>query len=202
MPWGYAIAAAGTYLAADKQSSAANKSSAAMSAAEREAIQSQERMFDKSLELQAPYREAGYNAISGLQGLLDPAQRADMLSQYYAGPEYAMMSKQVEEQQLRNMAATGNLRGGVGQNALAGIAPSLGIDYLSGRQNTLTGLANMGMGAASQGAQGAQYLGTQIAQGQRNLGDIYAQNQIAQSNIFGNTMGQLGGLAMNYYTGR
>lgn len=174
--------------------SSANKAANAELQAAREGIASQEKMFEKGLALQAPYREAGYGAVTGLQGLLDPTQRADMLNQYYAGPEYAMMSKQLEEQQLRNMAATGNLRGGVGQNAMAGIAPALGMDYLSNRQGLLTGLANMGMGAAAQGSAQSNALGQNIAQAQYNMGQVRSNQAITNANLMSDMFGSLLGL--------
>lgn len=176
-------------------SSGASSSAAdAQIAAQREAIKSRERMFERGLELQAPYREAGYGALEGLQGLLDMNTRADLLSQYYGGPEYAMLSQQAEEAAIRNAQATGGARGGNTQAALATIAPALGMDFLAGRQNLLTGLGNFGVGAASQGAQSANYLGQGIAQQQSNIGDIQAQNRLTQANIFGTALGGLTGV--------
>ena len=58
----------------------------------------------------------------------------------------------------------------------------------------MTGLANLGMGAASQGVQGAQNLGMAQAQGLRGAGEAYAQGQMAQANIFGDLMSNLAGM--------
>lgn len=177
------------------QSKATEKASKLQQQAAKQGIDSQEAMFNRSLELNQPYREAGYDAIGGLQGLMDPAQRGQMLNDYYAGDEYQQMSNQVEEQQMRNAAATGGLRGGQNQAALASIAPQLGQQYMQGLQNQYTGLANMGMGAASQGAQGAQQFGAQQSALQQQAGQAAAQNAITQGGIWGNTMQGLGGLA-------
>lgn len=185
----------GAYL----QHKGAEDASEAEKAGVQAGIESQEAMFNKALELQQPYREAGYGALGGLQALADPAQRGQMLQDYYAGDEYGALSSQVEEQQLRNAAATGGLRGGGNQAALASIAPQLGQNFLTNQQNQLTGLANMGMGAASQGATGAQNFGAQQSALQQQAAMAEAQRILTQSGILSNTLsdatGTLFGLA-------
>ena len=100
---------------------------------------------------------------------------------------------------MRNAAMTGGVRSGNNQVALTSIAPQLGQNYLSNQYNQLTGLANMGMGASSQGAQSANYLGSSMNQAQQNIGQAQAQNYLAQGNIASNTIGTLGGIASQYY---
>lgn len=198
MSWGLVAVGAGTAVAGIMGSKASGDAASSQEGATMAGIESQEMMFDKSLELQAPYREAGYGALEGLQGLTDPSQRATMLEDYYVGPEYQQMSAQVEEQQLRNAAVTGGVRGGANQVALASIAPQLGQQYLSGLEQQYTGIANMGMGAASQGAVGAMNTGQNISVLQQQAGQAQAQNKLAQANIWGNVATDLGGLAYNY----
>lgn len=180
-------------------SNQAGKAAKAQTQAQLAGIESQERMFNRALELQQPYRDAGYGAITGLQGMLGADNRANMLTDYYNSQEFQGYQAQAEEAALRNAAATGNLRSGSTQTALATIAPQLGASYLNSQQNILTGLGNWGMGAAAQGASQAQALGSGIAQQQSNIGDISAQNALTQANIFGSTMGQLTGLINNQW---
>lgn len=198
MPWGLAAYAVGTVASGVMSSKASKKASKTQAAAAREGMESEERMFERSLELQEPYREAGYNALSGLQGLTDPESRAASLKDYYAGPEYSQMAQQVEGQQLRNAAVTGGVRGGANQAALASIAPQLGQQYLSGLNQQYTGLANMGMGASSQGAGQAMQLGHNISGLQQQAGQARAQNQIAQGNIWGNVISDVTSLGANF----
>lgn len=193
--WGLLAMGAATLGGALLQSKGNKEAAATQVAGNQAAIQSQENMFNQSLALNQPYRDAGQGAIQGLQSLTDPAQRAQMLSGYYDSAEFQGMQAQNEEQQLRNAAATGGVRGGANQAAMATIAPQMGQQYLSGLQNQFTGLANMGMGAASQGAQGAQMFGQQQSALQQQSAQAMAQNQINQSNIGANTLGTLGGLA-------
>ncbi len=196
------VAVAGASLVSGAMGSkAAGDASDAQQASALAGQQSQERMFERSLELQEPYREAGYSALTGLQGLTDPAQRAETLQGYYAGPEFQQLQAQTEEQQLRNAAATGGIRGGANQAALATIAPQLGQQYLSGLNQQYTGLANLGMGAASQGSSQATGLGQNISALQQQSGQAQAANSLAQGNIWGNVAGTIGGLGYDYFGG-
>ena len=202
MSWGLVAGAGASVVGGLFGSSASNKAAKQQAAATREGIKSQERMFDKSLALQQPYRQAGYGALEGLQGLTDPGQRAETLQNYYGGQEYQALSGQVEEQQLRNAAATGGVRGGANQAALASIAPQLGQQYLSGLNQQYTGLANMGMGAASQGASQAMQLGGNISALQQQAGQAQAANSIAQGNIWGNVTKDLGSATYDYFNNK
>tara|TARA_R110000850_G_scaffold100316_4_gene207515 strand:+ start:2147 stop:2758 length:612 start_codon:yes stop_codon:yes gene_type:complete len=199
MPWGAAIAAGAAIVGSKMQSDSAEDASNAQQASSQAGIDSQERMFDKSIALQQPYMDAGYGALTGLQGLTTTEGRAQALQGYYGGQEFAEQQKQQESQAMRNAAMTGGVRSGNNQVALASIAPQLGQNYLSNQYNQLTGLANMGMGASSQGAQSANYLGSSMNQAQQNIGQAQAQNYLAQGNIASNTIGTLGGIASQYY---
>lgn len=195
-----AIASLGGSLVSGLYSSnQAGKAAKAQTQAQLAGIESQERMFNQALGLQQPYREAGYDAITGLQGLMNADTRGQLLTDYYNSNEFQGYQAQAEEAALRNAAATGNLRSGSTQQTLASIAPQLGADYLSNYQNILTGLGNWGTGAAAQGASQATALGSNIAQQQSNIGNIQAQNALTQANIFGSTMGQLTGLINNQW---
>ena len=198
MSWGMVAVAGASLVGGVMSSNAADDAAAQQQAGTQAGIASQEKMFDRSLELQQPYREAGYDALGGLQQLTDPAGRAQLLSDYYAGPEYQALSGQVEEQQLRNAAATGGVRGGANQAALASIAPQLGQQYMSGLNQQYTGLANMGMGAASQGSGQAMQLGGNISNLQQQAAQAGASNQMAQANIWGNVASDFAGLGYNY----
>lgn len=70
--------------------------------------------------------------------------------------------------------------GGISELVLNDIkAPQLGQNYLTSQYNNLTGLANMGLGAASQGAAGYQQLGQNQAYGLNQIGMGRAQQQVA-----------------------
>lgn len=134
--------------------------------------------FEYIKSIMQPYQQAGANALPALQGYIN--QPADKFSfdyqSYFNSPEYAALSSQQNEQALRMGAATGGVRGGDTQEALAAIAPQLAMQARQNAQNEFSlnqgaqlnkynqmmGLAGLGTGAASQVGNAAQNFG-QIA---------------------------------------
>ena len=106
----------GANQAADAQTNAANQS-AAISKEQFEAIQ-------KNL---APFLQFGTNQLQGLQGVMQPLNRQEELATYYSSPEFALQSRQARGQQLAASEATGGLGSTSTGNALASIAPTLGL---------------------------------------------------------------------------
>lgn len=145
----------GTNKAAEAQTNAANQS-AALSKEQFEAIQ-------KNL---APFLQFGTNQLQGLQGVMQPLNRQQELAQFYQSPEFALQSQQARGQQLAAAEATGGLGSTSTGNALASIAPQLGLSYLGQREaqqadlfNRLMAGAGMGLNAASmQGTAGQNYV--------------------------------------------
>ena len=145
----------GTNKAAEAQTNAANQS-AALSKEQFEAIQ-------KNL---APFLQFGTNQLQGLQGVMQPLNRQQELAQFYQSPEFALQSRQARGQQLAAAEATGGLGSTSTGNALASIAPTLGMSYLGQREaqqadlfNRLMAGAGMGLNAASmQGTAGQNYV--------------------------------------------
>lgn len=180
MPWGVAAAAVavgGSMYSANQAEIAGREAQKSQEEMQREGLDTQLQMQERAIEMQQPYYDAGYNALAGLQNLSTPEGRAQSLTDYYGSNEYKSMAQQAEASTLRNQSAAGRLRGGSTYGALETIAPQLGQNHLTNQYNQLTGLANMGMGAASQGASGYQQLGASQAQ---QLGAIGAgrANQI------------------------
>lgn len=190
MPWAAAAAVASSAIGY----MGANKAAKGQQRAEAKALEAQERMYQQQREDFKPYMQAGYGALEGLQQLTDPTQRSQMLTEYYKSPEYAAMSDMSATEQSRLGAVTGGLRSGSTYQNLEAIRPQLGQSYLTNQYNQLTGLANLGMGATSQGAQAAGQFGNQSALAQRNMGQIYAQEQLAKSNAIGDALSAIGGV--------
>ena len=174
-----AVGAGASMYSANQAEIAGREAQKRQEAMQREAMSEEERMFQDALALNEPYREAGYESLAGLQALSDPAQRSKMLRDYYGSNEYKAMEAQAEAATLRNQSAAGKLRGGSTYGALETIAPQLGQNYLTSQYNNLTGLANMGLGAASQGAAGYQQLGQNQAYALNQIGMGRAQQQVA-----------------------
>lgn len=142
----------GANKAADAQTNAANQS-AALSKGQFEQIQ----------QNLAPFLQFGTSQLQGLGGLMQPLNRQQELAQFYSGPEFAMQSQQARGQQLAASEATGGLGSTSTGNALASIAPQLGMNYLGQREaqqadmfNRLMAGAGMGLNAAAQQGQAGQ----------------------------------------------
>lgn len=190
MPWAAAAAVVGAGL-----SYAGNKKSAeAQLAASKRGQDYQERIYEQQRKDFQPYMQAGYKAIEGLQALSDPTQRSNMLMEYYNSPEFAEMANISATEQSRLGAVTGGLRSGSTYQNLEAIRPQLGQSYLTNQYNQLTGLANLGMGATSQGAAAAGQYGTNMNTAAIRQGDIYAQQQLANANLYSDSASTLGGI--------
>lgn len=143
---------------------AAERSGRTIQQGTREGIASTQRGLDQSLAYGAQYRDAGGASLEQMQRLSDPSGRANILSDYYGGDEYAQLSAQQEEQALRNASVTGGVRGGNNQVALASIAPQLGQRYLGDLYNQNAAIADLGYGASSQASNAALQTGYNKAQ--------------------------------------
>lgn len=160
-------------------------------------------MFEKGLALNEPFRQAG---LSGLQSLVDMGRQEDRpfsfdYGAYFNSPEYAALSSQQEAQTLSNAGATGGLRSGNSQAALATIAPQLAqqgrenamADYslnqaaMMDRYNRLQGITGLGLGVSQQASSQAAQLG----QGLSN--NAYMRGQ-AMANKYGNNQALFKGL--------
>ncbi len=160
-------------------------------------IDSSERALERQLELLAPFRELGVEALPGLLGLSTPEGQAQYYQDYYQSPQFAAQSSAARNQQLAAAEATGGLMGSSTANNLARISPTLGLNALQNQQNLYGQLANIGLsGAGSQ----AGFVGQQTLAEQQALGQI-GQSQAYSALAPFNTFLQLGSLAAGFIPG-
>jgi hypothetical protein len=131
----------------------------------------------------APYAQAGMAGIGGLgafqgagvdavgmqralAGLDGPEAQAAAIAQLEQSPQFAAMLQQGENAILQNASATGGLRGGNTQAALAQFRPALLSSLIEQQYARLGGLAAAGQNAASNVAG----LGQASAAGQAQTG--------------------------------
>lgn len=137
---------------------AGKKAGAQQAAASQTAIDEQRRQFDKVIELMAPYVSAGQTGLTGQQnliGLNGTAAQQAALDQLANSPLMAQLAKQGESAMLQNASATGGLRGGNLQGALAQYRPQLLNQIIEQQYGRLGGLTQLGQAsAANQAAQG------------------------------------------------
>lgn len=124
----------------------------------------------------SPYEKAGRTALEGLQGIAGkPIDRNATLAEYFASPEYKMMSDQARYQSLNSAEATGSLGSTATGNMLASIAPTLGQNYLADKINQQQNMYAQLMGLSGFGAEAANALGNYaIGQG-NNMAGMYQQ---------------------------
>jgi hypothetical protein len=173
-----------TLISGMAQADAAEGAAAAQTGAAQAGIEEQRRQFDAVQKLLAPYVSAGAPALEAQQaflGLKGPEAERAAIERIKGGETFQALAGQGEEALLQRASATGGLRGGNIQGALAQFRPALLsslIDQQYGRLGGMTALGQQsaaGVGAAGQqtgvnvanllGQQGAAQAGAEIAQG-------------------------------------
>lgn len=156
MTWG-AVAVAGAavvggYMASQSQADAASSAADAQSQASSADIAQRNKQFEEVKSLLQPYVNAGNGALGAQQNLIglggaDAQQQA--IAQLQKSPYFTSMLKQGENSILANASATGGLRGGNTQAALAQFSPNLLAQTIQQQYQNLGGLTSIGQNAAA-----------------------------------------------------
>jgi hypothetical protein len=179
---------------AKQSGEAAQQAAATQAAAAQQAMLEQRRQFDKFVELMAPYVTAGTGALGGQQalvGLGGTGAQQKAIAGIEGSPQFQAMIQQGENAILQNAAATGGLRGGNVQAALAQFRPQVLSDLINQQYSRLGGLSTMGQNAAAGQAAAGQTLGSNVSNLLGQQGAAIAGGQIAQGAVPGQTFGQL-----------
>ena len=186
---------AGSALSSRAQSKAASSAAASQTASAEMGIEEQRRQFDRVQELLAPYVSAGNDALSGQLGLLGlggPEAQQAAIARIEGGPQMAAMQQQGENAILQNASATGGLRGGNTQGALAQFRPQLLSSLIDQQYGRLGGLAGMGQASAAGVGAAGQAMGNNVSQLFAQQGAAQAASSLAQGRASGNMFGQIG----------
>ena len=183
---------------AQQQADAAQQAAQTQAGASQAGILEQRRQFDKLTELMSPYVTAGTGALGQQQAILG-LQGTEAQKAAYAGiqqsPEFLAMQQQGENALLQQASATGGLRGGNIQGALAQFRPGLLNQLVQQRYTNLGGLTSLGQasaaGQAGAGMQSAGAIGNLLAQ----QGAALAGGQIAKGGQLQQTLGSVAGMA-------
>ena len=224
-------AVVGGVLGARAQSSAAKSAGRAQVQAAELSADEQRRQFDEMKKMMAPFLEAGYGALEGLSpfrqagaeafeqqqallGLKGVAAQQQAIRSLETSPMYQEQVRVGEEALLQRASATGGLRGGNVQAALAQFRPQMLTQEMERQYGRLGGLAGAGANIesmiygkgqaaaglqAQQGAATAANIGNLIqSQGAARAGQALAQGQAMQSlyNIPSQALGLAYGLGM------
>jgi hypothetical protein len=177
---------------------AAEAGAATQAAAAGAAIEEQRRQFDKLVELMSPYVAAGVPAITAQQalvGLQGPEAEQAAIERITGGSTFQELSRQGEEALLQRASATGGLRGGNVQGALAQFRPQLLNQLIEQQYNQLGGLTSVGQASAVRQAAAGQQTGLNVANLLANQGAATAGGQVARGNVARQTFGDVLGIA-------
>lgn len=189
------LAMAGATLYSGYQASKAAKQASQTQAASAEAgIAEQRRQFDEIRKLLQPYVEAGQPALQAQQalaGILGPEEQQAAIAQLEGSPMFQAMARQGEEAILQGASATGGLRGGNVQAALAQFRPEMLNRAIAQQYERLGGLTTLGQrSAAGVGAEGSA-TSARIAELMQAQGAAQAGGIMGRANIIGQTIGGL-----------
>jgi len=167
----------GGVMSSKAQKSAANTAANAQIDASEKSVEEQRRQFDALQKLLKPYADAGLSGLTGQQDLLGingtAAQQA-AINNINNSSEMQTYLQQGENAILQNASATGGLRGGNTQAALAQFRPQLLNQLINQRYQNLAGMTALGQNAAA----GTGNAGMQTAS---NISNLYQQSGDAQA---------------------
>lgn len=183
-------------------------------------IDEQRRQFDAVQKLLQPYAQAGQSALGGLApyanagapalaqqqallGLGGSTAQQSAINALQQSPQFTSMLQQGENAMLQNASATGGLRGGNTQAALAQFRPALLAQAIQDQYARLGGMTALGQGTnqniAQLGQSAAAGVGSAGLQTGANIANLMGQQGAAQAggalaqNQFGNAItGSLG----------
>lgn len=199
--------AVGAY-GASQAKKAANKASKQQIAADDKAIEEQRRQFDEIQKLLAPYVAGGNEATTAQRAFLGlagaDAERA-AIEAVRNSEAFQTGAREGENAILQNAAATGGLRGGNTQAALAKFRPNLLNQLIAQRFAGLDLLANRGQASAAGQAAAGQNTAAAISGLLQDQGAAQAGAALARGNAnagFANSLVQAGGTLAGYALGK
>lgn len=167
----------GGLFSSNSQKKAAQAGADAQVRAAQLGVDEQQRQFDAIQELLRPYNQAGTQALGmqqGLLGLNGNTEQSNLINQLMGSGQYQELNRQGQNAILQNASATGGLRGGNVQAALAQFSPQLLQQMIQSQFSNLGGLTTTGQNSAAM-------VGTAGQQMAMNNANLYAQQGAAQA---------------------
>ena len=173
------------------QSSAAKKAGQAQSDAAMAGIAEQRAAREEMRKLLEPYVAAGTPALQqqmAALGLTGPESQAAFVAEQEQSPIFQALAKQQEEAILQQASATGGLRGGNVQGALAQFRPALLNQFLTQQYERLGGMTALGQrsaaGVGAAGQEAASAIGDLLGQ----MGAAQAGAKLGSAQAWGNVL--------------
>jgi len=150
----------------------------------------------------AQWHFQNFGRNEGRQGAMHEGGQQAAFNAIEQSPGFQAIARQGEEAILQNASATGGLRGGNTQGALARFRPALLDEFINRQFSRLGNIASMGQNAAAGVGNAGMQTGVNIGNTLINRGQATAAGAGAQGQIFGNMIGQVGGMAANAFVRR
>ena len=170
------------------QASAAGSAAGIQSQAAEKGIEEQRRQFDSLQALLKPYTEAGIPALEqqqALLGLRGPEAEQAAIDRISGGSRFKELTQQGEEAILSRASATGGLRGGNVQEALAQFRPQVLNQLIEEQYGRLGGMTTLGQrSAAGVGAAGME-TGSNVANLLGQQGAARAGGELGEAKAYG-----------------
>jgi hypothetical protein len=211
------ISAASSLAGGAMAKSAAKKASKAQVQAAQDANAAQERMFQKQMELQEPFRQGGITAQDQIMQLLGiggdktaagygSMAKAFGTDQFQQDPGYAFRQAEGMKALERSAAARGNLLSGSTMKGIQRFGQDLASQEYqnafnrfqverSARLNPLQSLMGSGQSATNVMTGAAGQMGQNEASNIYNAGQARASGYIGQANALTTALGQIGSIA-------
>jgi hypothetical protein len=194
------VSGAGSIVGGVLGRNAAKSAASAQAGAAEQGIGEQRRQFDLVQELLKPFVDVGVPALEGqksLIGLSGAGAQQEAISILENSPLFQSIVRQGEEALLQRASATGGLRGGNIQAALAQFRPEMLRAEIENQYTKLGGLTSLGQQSATGVGTAGQAMANNVSnllgvQGAARAGGILGANQATQQMIGGLT-GQIGG---------
>jgi hypothetical protein len=210
MVWPLIIGAGAALLGGKMQSDAAKSAAGTSAAASDRASDVQREMFERNVELNAPFREAGINALNKLVPLTEYQNFG--MDQFQQDPGYAFRMSEGMKGLERSAAARGGLLSGATLKGIQRYGQDMASqEYQNAfnrygierdrRLGPLQSLAGVGQTTSQQlGSAGTQFANTMGNIGM-NQANVMGNAQMARASAYGNTLNQLANIGGRYLGG-
>jgi len=170
------------------QAKAAGSAAETQGAAAQAGIDEQRRQFDAMQALLKPYTEAGVPALEAQQaflGLRGPEAERAAIARISGGETFQALAGQGEEALLQRASATGGLRGGNIQGALAQFRPQLLSSLIEQQYGRLGGMTQLGQRSAAGVGEAGMTTGTNVSNLLASQGAATAGGILGEAKAYG-----------------
>lgn len=186
--------AIGYFTGARDQADAVQSAAQTQSQSADKGIAFQREALDQFTKGLAPYTLAGTGALTGQQNLLGlngNGEQAAAISGIQSSPQFQALQQQGNDAILANASATGGLRGGNVQGALAQFSPALLSQLIDQQYSRLGELAQIGQASAAGVGSAGLNTASNVSSLLQQQGAALAGGQIANGSVARQGFGDL-----------